>query len=172
VLQKLQKFQKFSQVQTLKKNPIDPTKTIVPKTQPRIIRKKVPTLFEMAFVSKHRCVGEKLTRSLWKRPDCYWTITKVFPKLGGGHGQFKRGKVWGFFTWRGVTEPRVREVRSPLKRQWHYYDPEHYVRLQKRFEELNAKELAPETIMGLKTVPKNPPIQNRGEWFTSSNFED
>jgi len=132
-------------------------------------RKKTPHFFDLAFTYQHRCVGEKVTRSIWLRPDCYWSITKVVPKLSGAHGQFRRGNVWGFFTWRGITEPKLRKITSLLKRQWHIYDPTHYERVQKKHEQMVPKVLAPETIMGLKSIPKNPPIKNRSQWVDSKS---
>jgi hypothetical protein len=44
-----------------------------------LTKKKPNCLYDIAFKYQNFAVGEKLTRSIWKRPDCYWTITRVVP---------------------------------------------------------------------------------------------
>jgi len=74
---------------------------------------------------------KRYTRSIWKRPDCYWTITRVEHKPAKeGTEDLHRGKVWGVLTWRGVPETRERKVRGLNKREWHTYDPSFYERFQ------------------------------------------
>lgn len=40
---------------------------------------KRKNLFDILFQYQNFGIGLKLTRSLWHRPDCHWTITRVIP---------------------------------------------------------------------------------------------
>jgi hypothetical protein len=45
--------------------------------------KKQENFFDITFRMPNFGVGEKLTRKIWKRPDCYWTVAQVVPRLTG-----------------------------------------------------------------------------------------
>ena len=91
--------------------------------------------------------GCRVTRSIWAHwgaENCFWTVTRVLPnQVRGGGGDsarrsaacspplpsrfaqpeshdapVRRGRIWGVFTWRGVSEGKERRVRSRYKRQW------------------------------------------------------
>jgi hypothetical protein len=60
--------------------------------------------------------GLKFYRDFWARyPEpSYWTVVKYRPKPKEGG----KARVWGFRTWRGVTEPLPRLITSTHKREW------------------------------------------------------
>jgi len=83
------------------------------------------TLFEIAKTYLDFGVGQKLTRSIWRRPECYWTITRVMPTVMIPRVR-PRGKAWGILTWRGVPEAVERKVRGSSKREWQHYNLKWY----------------------------------------------
>eukprot|EP01118_Nematostelium_gracile_P006012 TRINITY_DN1921_c0_g1_i1.p1 TRINITY_DN1921_c0_g1~~TRINITY_DN1921_c0_g1_i1.p1 ORF type:complete len:344 (-),score=95.38 TRINITY_DN1921_c0_g1_i1:43-1074(-) len=82
-------------------------------------------LFPVLFTYQNYGVGQKFTRAIWKRPDCYWTITKVEPTCQAFHNK-PNGKVWGVLTWRGIPDIGPRKIRGAAKSQWMPYKPEYY----------------------------------------------
>lgn len=64
-------------------------------------------------------IGSRLFRRTWERnnyEETYWTVTRLQTSPNG-----KRVKAYGRLTWRGVEEPREREIRCAFKREWKAY---------------------------------------------------
>eukprot|EP01117_Protostelium_nocturnum_P014704 TRINITY_DN5626_c0_g1_i1.p1 TRINITY_DN5626_c0_g1~~TRINITY_DN5626_c0_g1_i1.p1 ORF type:complete len:152 (+),score=46.72 TRINITY_DN5626_c0_g1_i1:186-641(+) len=87
-------------------------------------RKKPNNLYDILLFEPKAGVGQKVTRSIWKRPDCYWTITKVAPLNYDANE--RRGKAWGFLTINGKKVTEEQRVRGHNKREWHKYDSTFY----------------------------------------------
>jgi hypothetical protein len=52
----------------------------VASSVPKVFRnKRGNNLFDIAFQFQNYGVGLKVARSIWHRPDCYWTLTRVVP---------------------------------------------------------------------------------------------
>jgi len=83
-------------------------------------KKEYRTLFEITRTFNQFGVGEKVNRCIWRRPDCYWTITKVKPSNLDPFMK-ARGRIWGILTWRGVTEIKEKQIKSINKKQWMLY---------------------------------------------------
>ena len=88
-------------------------------------RKGPKSLFELAVLQRECGIGMRFTRKNWRSDNCYWRLTRV--KLKVAPEKFSEtsphGKAWGVLTWKGKTDGREREVRSPYKRQWSHYEP-------------------------------------------------
>jgi len=80
-------------------------------------------LFDLLLERPNLGVGESFTRALWKRPGIFWTVTSVSLTRTD---HFKRGKVFGFYTYGFKSEKMPRLVTSTLKKEWFKYDPEYY----------------------------------------------
>ncbi len=76
---------------------------------------KQQSLFQVVTGLRHFGVGTRVTRSIWQRePGTFWEVTRVALK----EGSTNHGKAYGVFHWKGVAKDGVREIRSPLKKQW------------------------------------------------------
>jgi len=80
-------------------------------------------LFDLCWEHQDMGKNQRFTRSIWRRPECYWTVTNVQLTL---KDKKKRGRAWGLLTWRGLQEGEEREITSTLKKEWHIYDPKFY----------------------------------------------
>eukprot|EP01031_Cornospumella_fuschlensis_P037170 gene37170-45114_t len=70
---------------------------------------------------RHFGVGLKVTRSIYRHPNTFWTITRVQARPGVTHG-----KVFGRLTWNGKVAEKDTEVRCPLKKQWTIVEAPNY----------------------------------------------
>ncbi len=57
------------------------TKTFIKETFPRKKTTK-QNLFELLFEFPSWGKGQKVSRALWRRPDTYWTVTRIEPSNG------------------------------------------------------------------------------------------
>jgi len=80
------------------------------------------SLFDKCFELPNYGVGELFTRSLWKRPGCFWKLTRLV--ITRQEPNCRRGKAWGIFSWLGQSEEKERPIRGATKREWHTYNEE------------------------------------------------
>lgn len=76
------------------------------------------TVSQIAATFKSWGVGQRVTRENWSHyADCYWTLHRVMPRARKT-GAVDGGKAYGTFTWRGVTDPRIKLIRGAQKPVW------------------------------------------------------
>lgn len=95
------------------------------KTESVSSKKKKKNFYDLAFQLPRLGEGMRFIRNIWwNKPETYWTVTKVYPKLKGTDKQIKRGKAFGIFTFKGVTESKPRKIRATVKGGWRYVPEE------------------------------------------------
>ncbi|TYZ67085.1 hypothetical protein PybrP1_007677 [[Pythium] brassicae (nom. inval.)] len=79
--------------------------------------KAVGNVFQVLCPTRNYGVGARVTRKIWSRftEPTYWEITRIQPSP-----DLKHGKVFGRFTFRGKTDPKVKRINVPLKKDWHF----------------------------------------------------
>ena len=71
------------------------------------------TLFRLVHGLRYFGVGTKVTRDIYKKPETYWTITKVKLSKDQNHG-----KIFGRLVWNGRMKSRDQRINTALKKQW------------------------------------------------------
>jgi len=120
-------------------------------------------LFEVTKTFQNFAVGEKLTRSIWRRPDCYWTVTKLTPTILNPNLK-PRGKAWGVLTWRGIPEGVERKIRGSNKKEWKLYDPKWFEQFKNQDKWIQNQHLiggAPAMPIVLQDPTKVPLLESR-----------
>ena len=71
------------------------------------------SLFRIVNGLRYFGVGSKVTRSIYKKPDTYWVITRVKLSKDQNHG-----KAFGRLVWNGRPKDREQRINTALKKQW------------------------------------------------------
>ena len=71
------------------------------------------SLFRIVNGLRYFGVGARVSRSIYKKPDTYWTITKVKLSKDQNHGT-----IFGRLVWNGREKPRDQRINTALKKQW------------------------------------------------------
>ena len=71
------------------------------------------SLFRIVNGLRYFGLGAKVSRSIYKEPDTYWTITKVKLSKDQNHGT-----IFGRLVWNGREKPRDQRINTAMKKQW------------------------------------------------------
>ncbi|KYQ92754.1 hypothetical protein DLAC_06758 [Tieghemostelium lacteum] len=81
-------------------------------------KKKGSNFMDICFSLTNRGVGHKITKIGWQEPNTYWTVTKVKFGENIGTNTSLRGKAWGYLTWGGKTDQKIRKVIDIYEKKW------------------------------------------------------
>ena len=79
------------------------------------------SLFRLVHGLRYFGVGSKVTRSIYKKPETYWVVTRVKLSKDQNHG-----KVFGRLVWNGRPKDREQRINTALKKQWSLLEVPHY----------------------------------------------
>jgi hypothetical protein len=71
------------------------------------------SLYKIVNGMRYFGVGAKVTRDIYKKPETYWTITKVKLSKDQNHGT-----IFGRLVWNGRMKGKDQRINTALKKQW------------------------------------------------------
>eukprot|EP01111_Echinosteliopsis_oligospora_P005613 TRINITY_DN1908_c0_g1_i2.p1 TRINITY_DN1908_c0_g1~~TRINITY_DN1908_c0_g1_i2.p1 ORF type:complete len:125 (-),score=24.39 TRINITY_DN1908_c0_g1_i2:109-483(-) len=83
----------------------------------KTVQRKQFNLLELCSSLENWGVGRNYYRKIWEYyPDTYFTVSRiVLTKMDPDR---KRGKCYGYWTWKGKKDEKEQLIRSVLKREW------------------------------------------------------
>ncbi|CAH0482834.1 unnamed protein product [Peronospora belbahrii] len=77
--------------------------------------KSFKNAFQVLTPVRNYGVGMRVTRGIWSKyvEPSYWEVVRIRPSP-----DLKHGKVFGRFTFRGKTDPKVKRINGVLKKDW------------------------------------------------------
>ncbi|TDH74230.1 hypothetical protein CCR75_001477 [Bremia lactucae] len=79
------------------------------------VTKGLRNVFEVLTPTRGYGVGKRVTRGIWSKyaEPSFWEVVRIRPSP-----DLKHGKVFGKFTFRGQTDPKVKRINGVLKKDW------------------------------------------------------